>query len=87
MIKIGADSPIARLMARIEPVIMPGIADGSVMFQITCHGVAPNPRAPARRELGTARNDSWVLMMMTGSVTNMSVKAPANTPRPNGRRK
>ena len=84
MIRIGAVSPIARLMARMDPVIMPGIAAGKVTFHTTCQRVAPKPSAPARSEEGTARRDSCELMMITGKITSINVNAPANTPRPKG---
>ena len=39
----GAVSPIARDIARIVPVRMPGMACGSTWFQTVCHLVAPRP--------------------------------------------
>ncbi len=66
MIRIGAASPIARLMARIEPVMMPGMAEGSVMRLIICHRVAPRASAPSRSELGTARSASCDEMITIG---------------------
>ena len=38
----GAASPIARLIARITPVMMPGVAAGSTWCQTVCQRVAPS---------------------------------------------
>ena len=44
----AADSPTIRPMARITPVMIPGIADGSKIVLIICHFPAPRPMAPLR---------------------------------------
>ena len=39
----AAASEIALVIARIIPVIIPGIAAGKTTFAIVCHFVAPKP--------------------------------------------
>ena len=42
----AADSPTIRPIARITPVIIPGMADGNRMVRMVCHFPAPSPTAP-----------------------------------------
>ena len=42
----AADSPTIRPIARIRPVMIPGIADGRRIVRIVCHLPAPSPTAP-----------------------------------------
>ena len=70
---------MARLIARMDPVMIPGVAEGKVMFQTTCQGVHPMPNPPSRREEGTARKASCDEMMTTGSTTSIRVSEPAKT--------
>ena len=42
----AADSPTIRPIARITPVMIPGMADGSKMVRMVCHFPAPSPTAP-----------------------------------------
>jgi hypothetical protein len=42
----GAVSPIARAIARIAPVRMPGSAIGSTTCRVHCQRVAPSPAPP-----------------------------------------
>ena len=45
IISSGAVSPSARAMAKIVPVMIPGIDSGSTWCHTTCHGEAPTPKA------------------------------------------
>ena len=67
-------------MARIIPVMMPGIARGSTMRWIVCHLLAPQAKDPSRIERGTAANASSVATITTGSVSSDSVRAAQNKP-------
>ena len=87
MISSGAASPMARDIARIAPVIMPGMAAGREICQTDCHLVQPRAIAACFKEFGIARNASCVEMMIMGRMTSISVRPPANTLRPKGRRK
>ena len=78
----GADSPIARESARIDPVAMPGIAAGSTCRETTCHGVAPSAKAPSRTPCGTLRIASRAAMMIVGSTSSVRISPPARTTRP-----
>ena len=71
--RIGAASPIARPIARIAPVMIPGIAAGRQMFLTVCQRVAPRPREASLSDGETARSASWEAMMMIGKMTNASV--------------
>ena len=44
----AADSPTMRPMARIAPVRMPGMAEGSKIVRMVYHFPAPRPTAPKR---------------------------------------
>src|SRR5574339_1319208 len=70
----GAVSPMAREMARMVPVRMPGMALGSTCDQTVCHLVAPTPKLALRSDRGTARIASCALMMMIGKTSKPRVK-------------
>ena len=50
---IGAVSPAARLIPRIPPVNIPGIAVGRTTLKIVCSFVAPSPRDASLYVSGT----------------------------------
>ena len=72
---IGATSPAPRPTARIAPVITPGNASGSTIFQIVINFVAPSARLPSRSPFGTAFSASSVATIMTGNVITAIVAA------------
>ena len=74
----GAVSPIARDMARIVPVSIPGKAAGTVCRETACHLVAPSAIAPCSIETGTARIASRLAMMTIGSTSSARVSPPAS---------
>ncbi len=78
----GAVSPIAREIARITPVTMPGIEAGRTWRRIVCHWVAPSASEPSRIEGGTARIASRAAMMIVGRTSSASVRDPARTMKP-----
>ena len=71
----GATSPAPRAIARIMPVMMPGIARGNTMRSMVCHLVAPQANEPSRIERGTAASASSVATITTGKVNSASVMA------------
>src|SRR5688572_33394557 len=75
----GAVSPMAREMARIVPVRIPGSALGNTCDQTVCHLVAPTPKLALRSERGTARIASCALIMITGSTSKPRVSPAEST--------
>src|SRR5215217_5931722 len=75
----GAVSPMAREIARMVPVKIPGIAFGRTCDQTVCHLVAPTPKLALRSERGTARIASCPLMMIKGSTSKPKVRPPDST--------
>ena len=82
--RMGAASPMARLMAKMPPVMIMGIDAGSVIFQVVCHCVAPSASEAVRKLPGTVRNAYWLETMTIGNTTSINVSPPASTPWPNG---
>ena len=74
--KRAADSPTILPMAKIAPVIMPGIALGIRMVLIKCHFPLPRPMAPFRYESGTDFSASYVFRVIKGNTMIMSVNEP-----------
>ena len=81
----GAVSPIARESPRMVPVMIPGKAEGKTWSRTTCHRVAPRANAAWRRDWGTARSASCVVMTMIGRISRLSVKTPAKSVGPSAR--
>ena len=75
----GAVSPIARDIAKILPVKIPGIAAGRTTRKIVCHFVAPIPYEASRCSLGTARMASCAATIITGKINKLIVKPAAKT--------
>ena len=71
----GAASPIARDIARIVPVSIPGRAAGKTWRETACQRVAPSAIAPCSIDTGTALMASRLAMMMIGSTSSASVSA------------
>ena len=80
----GAASPMILLIARILPVIIPGIAEGNTWSLVTCHLVQPTPYADSLRDLGTLLSASWPANTMIGIAITPIVKPATRTegPRP-----
>ncbi len=72
----GAVSPIALERARIVPVRIPGMATGRTCHKIVCHCVAPRANDASLMEKGIDFNDSLVVVIMTGRMRRVKVKAP-----------
>src|SRR6185295_5169406 len=70
----GATSPAARAIAKINPVRMPGSAEGITTLSIVSNFVAPRANDPSRNSRGTADNPSSVATMTTGTVSNANVR-------------
>ena len=76
----GATSPAPRLIAKITPVNIPGIALGKTIFLIICHFVEPRAKAPSLLALGTERMPSSVATTTTGNVNKASVSEAQRIP-------
>src|SRR5699024_3536047 len=75
----GAVSPIALDNARMIPVIIPGIAAGSMILETVCHLVAPIPMEASRTNPGTALIASCAATTITGMIMSASVRPAAIT--------
>src|SRR5438093_8614695 len=71
---MGATSPAAREIAKIAPVMIPGMAWGRTILKIVSSFEAPKARLASRRPWGMARRDSSVATITTGRVITASVK-------------
>ena len=71
--------------ARMVPVRTVGKAWGRTMCQMVCQRVAPSAKDAWRRELGTARSASWVVMIIMGMMSRLMVRAPESMLRSSAR--
>ncbi len=72
--RIGAVSPAILPMLRIEPVTIPGMADGSTTCLMVCHLLIPSAREDSRYSLGTARSASSLERIITGRTRRERVR-------------
>ena len=80
--RTGAVSPIAREIARIEPVTIPVRAEGNTMRSDTLWGLAPSASPASRRVLGTFKTAISVESTITGSISTASANDPAIAENP-----
>ena len=71
-----------RPAARRTPVRIPLRDEGSRILRISCHFVAPRPRAPFRYPSGTARSASCVFLTIKGITISVRVSTPFNRENP-----
>jgi len=69
----GATSPAARATARINPVIMAGLAIGNTVSHSVSNLVAPKAKLPSRMDFGIRAKPSSVETITTGNVSKASV--------------
>jgi len=72
---MGAVSPAARPIPRMEPVRIPGKALGRTTLRVVCHFDTPRAREASRKVCGTALNASSEAPMIVGRTRKPSVKA------------
>jgi hypothetical protein len=76
IISKGAVSPKACAIARIEPVMMPGMANGRTWWKIACIFDAPTPSAASRIDGGTAFKAAREAIIITGKLIKVSTIPP-----------
>ncbi|CSA56235.1 Uncharacterised protein [Vibrio cholerae] len=76
----GATSPAARAIAKINPVMIAGLAIGSTIRQMVSNWVAPSANDPWRTEIGMRDKPSSVATITTGSVNTANVRADHSNP-------
>ena len=75
-------SPIALPIPRITAVIIPGSADGKIIWRIVCQWVDPRPNAASLYSPGTALIASWETDIIVGNIITDKIKAAVNTLNP-----
>ena len=70
----GATSPAARATAKINPVIIAGVAIGKTVLISVSAFVAPRAKLPSRQFLGIRRRPSSVETITTGTVRIANVR-------------
>ena len=73
----GADSPAMRATPKIMPVRIPLLPAGTTTEAIVFHLLAPNARAPSRRDRGTSRRNCSVWRVTMGISITLSATEPA----------
>jgi hypothetical protein len=61
-------SPSARPRPSIVPPIIPPRPKGSTTARIMPHRVAPRAKAPSRSPIGARENDSFIMLVMIGTI-------------------
>src|SRR5512145_1008992 len=83
---MGAVSPAARPMPKMEPVKMPGMALGNTILKVVCHLETPSDKDASRNVCGTDLSASSEAPMIVGRIKNPSVSDPDKMLDPNLRK-
>ncbi len=82
MKRSAAVSPTALPIAKIRPVIIPGIAAGTTTRVTVCHLVAPSAKLDSLKDSGTDLMASSEARIIVGRIMKVTVSVPESKPTP-----